>query len=418
MNKKLNHIVMKASVLSILIVLFSTMTFAQEITDNYRGIVVDKQSDEPKYFASISVEGTNIGTVTNSEGSFIIKVPVKLKDPKLVVSYIGYNNAVVPLNNLDKTKVNKIPIVAKSIQISEITTSPKEPESIVRAMFRNISEKYYADPAILEAFYRESVKERRDYQILAEAVVNIYKAPIHAVFGSDQVTIEKGRKKVNAGKIDTLLVKLRGGPRVLMYLDLIKNPSLILNHDYMKFYEYKLEEMAMVNNRAHYVVSFTQKGHVNFPLYNGKFYIDVEKLALKEAKFSMNMVNSIETQRRFIQKKPFGMIFKPLEANYHIRYEEVNNKWMFDYARAEVSFKCDYKRRLFKNRYTITSEMVITDRKFTGIEPFARHERFYASDILSEKINSFLDDDFWGNRNIIDPTTDINEAIEELLEVQ
>ena len=268
---------------------------------------------------------------------------------------------------------------------------------------------------MLEAFYRESVKERWKYQILAEAVVDIYKAPLGAVFGTDQVSIQKGRKKVNHSEFDTLLVILRGGPRVLMFLDMIINPSLILNEEYMLFYEYQLEDIVMVNNRAHYIVSFKQLPHVNFPLYNGKFYVDVQKLALKEAVFSMNMVNDVETQRRFIRKKPIGMIFEPLSADYHIRYENIDGKWLFDYARASVEFKCDYRRRLFKNKYTITSEMVITDRKFENVQSFPRHHRFYSNDILSEEIESFTNGDFWGSNNIIDPGSDIRKAVKQLI---
>ncbi|HKK58211.1 MAG TPA: carboxypeptidase-like regulatory domain-containing protein [Salinivirga sp.] len=416
MKLKNSHKKLRASVMILLLIAASAFqTFAQPATQTFEGKIIDNQTEDPKFYASVAIENTSIGTVTNSEGTFILKVPETLMDANLVISFIGYKNAVVPVKSLKKDKINTIAIESNSIQISEITATPKDPETIVRAMFRNIKEKYYSDPAMLEAFYRESVKERWKYQILAEAVVDIYKAPLGAIFGTDQVSIQKGRKKVNHSEIDTLLVKLRGGPRVLMYLDLIKNPSLILNEEYMKFYEYELEDIVMVNNRAHYIISFKQLPHVNFPLYNGKFYVDVKKLALKEAVFSMNMINDIETQRRFIRKKPIGMIFEPLSANYHIRYENIDGKWLFDYARATVEFKCDYRRRLFKNKYTITSEMVITDRKFTDIQPFPRHHRFYSSDILSEEIDSFTDGDFWGSKNIIDPSSDISKAVKQLI---
>jgi hypothetical protein len=264
-------------------------------------------------------------------------------------------------------------------------------------------------------FYRESIKERKHYQTLAEAVVNIYKAPNQAVFGHDQVNIEKGRKNINHQNIDTLLVKLRGGPRILMYLDLIKNPSMILNDDYIKFYTYEIENIVSIDNKPHYVISFEQLPYVNFPLYSGKFYVDMEKLALREAIFSMNMINSVEVQRRFLRKKPLFMKFEPKYANYHIKYEQINGKYMFDYARATINFICDYKHKLFKNRYTVTSEMVVTNRKFDKVQPFEKHQQFYGNQILSENLNSFSDKAFWGDKNIIDPTKDINKAIEKLI---
>ncbi|PLX25277.1 MAG: hypothetical protein C0599_00910 [Salinivirgaceae bacterium] len=399
--------------LIVLIVVFGQIITAQ--TYEFKGKVIDKETKEQKLFASISISNSNIGTVTNAEGNFLIKVPDDKSNQNLIVSYIGYKNAEIPLSTLKKGVQNIIEIESKNVKLSTIIATPKEPEEIVRAMLSNLDNKYYTDKAMLEAFYRESIKERRHYQTLAEAVVNIYKAPNRAVFGHDQVNIEKGRKNINTKNIDTLLVKLRGGPRVLMYLDLVKNPSMILNDDYIKFYTYKIENIVSIDNKPHYVISFTQQPYVNFPLYSGKFYVDMEKLALREAIFSMNMINSVEVQRRFLRKKPLFMKFEPKYANYHIKYEEIDGKYMFDYARATINFVCDYKHKLFKNRYTITSEMVVTDRKFDNVQPFEKHQQFYSNQILSENLSSFSDEAFWGNKNIIDPTKDINKAIQKLI---
>jgi hypothetical protein len=412
-NNNYIHRTKTLAAITMLIVLSTQLIMAQ--TKEYKGKVVDNITNETKLFASIAISNSNIGTVTNADGTFIIKVPENKINEKLIISYIGYNNSSVPISELKTNSTNIIPIAKKSVELSTITATPKNPEEIVRAVISNLDDKYYTDKAILEAFYRESIKERKHYQTLAEAVVNIYKAHNNSVFGNDQVNIQKGRKSINHKDIDTLLVKLRGGPRILMYLDLIKNPSMILNDDYIKFYDYELQSIVTIDNKPHYVIQFNQKPYVNFPLYNGKFYIDIEKLALREAIFSMNMINDIEVQRRFLRKKPLFMKFKPKYANYHIKYEEKDGKYMFDYARASINFICDYKHKLFKNQYTITSEMVVTDRNFKNVMPFAKHQQFYGNEILSDKLSSFSDQKFWGDKNIIDPTHDINKAIERII---
>ncbi|MFO7864297.1 MAG: hypothetical protein R6U85_09880 [Salinivirgaceae bacterium] len=71
--------------------------------------------------------------------------------------------------------------------------------------------------------------------------------------------------------------------------------------------------------------------------------------------------------------------------------------------------------KIFKRKYTINSEMVVTDRNTQNAQPFPRHDRFYSSDVLSERISDFADTNFWGQNNIIDPNKDINKAIEEIL---
>lgn len=43
---------------------------AEEAALQYRGVVYDKNSNDPLMFATVAVVGTTIATVSNSEGSF------------------------------------------------------------------------------------------------------------------------------------------------------------------------------------------------------------------------------------------------------------------------------------------------------------------------------------------------------------
>jgi hypothetical protein len=58
--------------------------------------------------------------------------------------------------------------------------------------------------------------------------------------------------------------------------------------------------------------------------------------------------------------------------------------------------------------------MVIADRSFKNVKSFARHQQFYGNEVLSDKLDSFLNDDFWEDKNIIDPTQDIRKAIKNI----
>ena len=67
--------------------LSDSITFTQ-----YKGKVADSQNRRELSFASISLLGTNISTVTNSEGEFSIKIPIGKINGELMLSYIGYKN--------------------------------------------------------------------------------------------------------------------------------------------------------------------------------------------------------------------------------------------------------------------------------------------------------------------------------------
>lgn len=78
---------LKATVLFLLcFVVFPAATFAQDI--NIKGVVLDKSLDEPIIGASVVVEGnTGIGTITDIDGNFSLKVPM---NSTISISYIGY----------------------------------------------------------------------------------------------------------------------------------------------------------------------------------------------------------------------------------------------------------------------------------------------------------------------------------------
>src|SRR5690606_38603492 len=108
--------------------------FFQEFTE-YRGIVVDQDNNRPIPSAYLNVNGTNLSTVTNSEGEFSLKVPVNLKDGIVTVSSIGYISFSIPLSifEADGTSIVLADIVEDLSEVSMFTST--DPKVLVRNMF-------------------------------------------------------------------------------------------------------------------------------------------------------------------------------------------------------------------------------------------------------------------------------------------
>ena len=62
-----------------------------------RGMVIGGDDKEPVIGASVFIDGTNKGDVTNIDGQFALKVP---PDTSLVISYIGYKTKKVHVSSL------------------------------------------------------------------------------------------------------------------------------------------------------------------------------------------------------------------------------------------------------------------------------------------------------------------------------
>ena len=89
---------MKRSLYTFILLLLSTALWAQI---DVRGTVVDEQG-EPVIGASVIVEGTTHGTVTDFDGNFLLNAP---QGAKLDISYVGYKSQTVVVRDASPLKV-------------------------------------------------------------------------------------------------------------------------------------------------------------------------------------------------------------------------------------------------------------------------------------------------------------------------
>jgi len=380
---------------------------------SFKGKVIDDETKIPLVFASISVEGTNIATVTNTEGGFQIKIPNEQFNGLLKISYMGYENKSISITDLKPEKNNTIQLTMVSVSLTEVSVFPNNPRLLIEKVMENRLKNYHSDPILMQAFYRETIRKRRSYIGLSEAVVDIYKQP----YGSnknDAVELYKGRKSNSVEKMDTLLFKLQGGPYSTLLLDLIKDPYLILSDDVLDNYDYSYVNITRVDGELNYVIEFKQRSYVTTPLFYGKFYINVDNFAISSAFFSLNTENRAEASSMFIKKKPLGVSVYPTSADYLVKYSKKDGVWFYSYARGEVAFKVNWKRKLFNTSFTTMVEMAVTDWEKAEDKNFKPTDKMKMNIIMSDAANGFADKDFWGELNTIEPEKSIESAIKKI----
>jgi hypothetical protein len=284
----------------------------------------------------------------------------------------------------------------------------------VRRAIGNIGKNYEEIPNLMTAFYRETIRKNRTYVSIAEAVVEIFKAPYANDLRFDNARIYKGRKSADVERMDTVLFKLQGGPVSTLDLDIVKNAEAVLTVEAMKYYNYTLANVIEIDNRPHYVIEFSQKPSVEMPLFMGNLYIEMDSYAVTEAEFGFNLEDKAAAQSIFIRKKPLGMEVTPEVATYRTKYREQNGKWYFAYSRAEVKFKVNWKKKLFNTYYTTMAEIAVTDRTTEEVVKFAGKDRLKFTDVFTEKVAAFEDPNFWGDYNVIEPDQSIESAIRKL----
>lgn len=412
--KTLIHNVLRLGILIIFLSGYGSV-YAQNDNDSFftvTGKLKDAQTNEKIIYATISVPGTGIGTVSNSEGEFTLKVSKASNIDVFEVSHLSY--ATTRFKISESLSAEKIFFLEpQSIMLSAITVIPTDARSVVEMALSKIRKNYPEVPNMMTGFYRETIRQRRDYLSISEAVVDIYKAPYPSM-QSDQVKIYKGRKGTNVKKADTLMVQLQGGPNVSMLLDIVKNTDLSIALDNLDNYQFEFSSIVNIDNKPNWVISFSPNIIKEEPLYFGKLYISQDNIAITRAEFSLDLKDADKASRVFVQKKPMGLIFLPTSTSYLVTYKEQKGKHYLNYVRVDLKFRCDWKKRLFKNYYTVMSEVAITDRHEDNIVKFANQEVFKSNMVFADKVQNFTDPDFWGEYNIIEPEESIESAIKKL----
>jgi hypothetical protein len=376
----------------------------------YQGMVINNITEKPVVFASVAVKGTSVGTLSNIDGQFTIKVDNALQSKALEITHLGYTSQSIAISSLTETG-NVIRLENCNIPLREVVVHGYKPYELFLEMMKRVKDNYSQTPNMMRGFYREAIKKRGTYIYISEAVVDIYKGSYTRDLDVDRVKLWKGRLGSRVKASDTVMVKLQGGPTTPLMMDIMKNPLCIFTSETIDKYEFKLGEMSTMDNKPVYVLEFIQKNKELYPLYSGKLFIHHETLALLAAEFSLNLDNLEEASGMFISSKPARMRFEPINTYYFVQYKEENGKYFFNYARYELSFTCDYRRRLFKSKYGIMAEMAITDRDETNIVKIPPKDRISKTTILADNLSAFTDRDFWGKDNYIEPEKTIEEAL-------
>ncbi|MDR2775361.1 MAG: carboxypeptidase-like regulatory domain-containing protein [Tannerella sp.] len=378
------------------------------------GVVKDIRSKKTVEYVNVSAAGVNVGTITNEDGEFTLKINKDLNVKEIRFSCIGYYNAKISINE-KKQEGQTFFIVPESYQLNEIQVfSWRNPRDLIKAALEKVEDNYVLNPNMLTGFYRETIQKRRKYINISEAVIEIYKGPYNQSADLDRVKILKGRKLISPKVSDTLSVKLQGGPNMTVYMDVVKNPYFLLEPELIQYYTYKMGETTSIDDRLQYAVHFEPQMILPYPLYIGTFYIDRETLSFTRAEFKIDMRDKQKVTNAILIEKPRGLRFTPEEVSYVVTYKLQENKTYLNYIRNEIKFKCDWKRRLFATNYTVCGETVITDREDRNVARIPAREAFSTRQSLSQEVALYQDENFWGMYNIIEPTESLENAVTKL----
>ena len=349
------------------------------------GKLQDNQSGAPIAYGTVGVVGTSIGSITNQDGEFRLRLPDSLRQGRIVVSHVGYVGRAV------------------------------NPIRLLREMLKAKKTNYASVPVYLTTFYREGVRYKQKFRNLTEAVFKIYKPSSLLNHSQDHVKLLKMSRIVDSQERDTLIAKISAGIDACLQLDIVKNlPDFLLPDGKGNVYFYASCDMTVIDNRLVNVISFRQNKGIKEPLYCGELYIDAENNALVQARLEINPAYVRQATDMFIERKTRKWKITAQEVVYTISYRQWNGIYYMNHIRGDLYFKVKLKRQWFSASSLHTwFEMVTCKVDVDNVTRFQRKERMPTRTIFSDTHFKY-DADFWGEFNVIPWEEELGTVIEKL----
>jgi len=105
---------------------------------SFKGKVIDRERKEVLPYTGISILRSHIGTISNIDGNFELKIPESMNQDTIVVSHIGYRQFRQPISEI--TNANCIiSLQPTTIQLKEIQITVIDAQAIVNKITDKIS---------------------------------------------------------------------------------------------------------------------------------------------------------------------------------------------------------------------------------------------------------------------------------------
>jgi len=393
--------------------LLATFTSAQK---RISGQVLDTYTKEPIEGVLVELEGNSvIRIITNSEGIFNIPLTNQSDSFQLRIGGIGFNQTSYNYSQKDVLEDLIYYIEPREIKLKEVNVEGyRDPQQLIERMLsrRKENEDKISKQAL--GFFRERIQKRGKNLSLAEAVISIVKRSNTSDL-NDLVFLNQLRKANNYRSIDSVAVKLQGGPFNILYTDIAKYPEIVFDQNNLEFYKYTYLGTLNYNEQEVLQVAFEPRSSSKSPSFSGILYLNKASFDLVRADLDLDVSNRDRASRIFVKKKPEGMDIWPTQMRYQIDYAPKDNRWLLQYGKIALEFRVNWKSRLFRRTYQIEAEMAITDwledRSKNLIEDKARLK---PNKVLIESIEGFYDPLFWETYTIIEPDSEIEKIIAKI----
>ncbi|RZK55515.1 MAG: carboxypeptidase-like regulatory domain-containing protein, partial [Hymenobacter sp.] len=307
--------------LYLLLALLASPALAQEALV-LRGLVLDAETHQPLPFAQVGIAGNKLGTSTNQEGRFALRVPATYAATELEVALLGYRRYARPLPVLPAPEL-RIELASSPAALGTVAVSSSV-TGIIREAVARIPRNYPTRATRLTGFFRESDDEGagHDYYYLSEGVLLVDKAPYQHPGNDGQIKILEARRvdlrDTLAAAARLLRIEWSAGPFVPHRFDFVHNRAEFIRPSQFKNYQYRLTPQTTFQGRPVYVVAFGPRPGTDRANFAGELYIEEQSYAFLGAAWHRTPSGI---------RREHVLSFEATERAYRVAYQRYAGRW-------------------------------------------------------------------------------------------
>jgi len=320
-----------------------------------KGRVIDNQTSNPIAYVHIYNTDLGIGTTTNLNGEFNLKITDTLSHVQLILSHTSYEVSTI---NIERTCIidTSFFMTPRSILLEEISIHPPNAFDLIKMCVQQRNVNHSIDGYTTTGFQREIIKNQNEYvQLLETDYETRY---INGHFSSSLIDGRFAENKAFRMR-DQLWNDKNGGFYVFGITSLGANnvpfETSVLGIDLKnidelpQYYNLHYKGVIELASGKAFCIQFDPKKGIKKPLIEGTLYIDSDTYALVELDYKIGegYKKYLKTNKSWdgneLSTSPFSKKVKILEQSNRIKYQLFNGKWYFSSNVQDVKFTASVK---------------------------------------------------------------------------
>ena len=96
------------------------------VAQNFHGLILCRDNNQPVAFANIGISSKDIGTVSDSNGKFLVNINAEYKNDSLLITCIGFKALKVKVSDLSAENTNRIYLHESTTELKEVLIKPRK----------------------------------------------------------------------------------------------------------------------------------------------------------------------------------------------------------------------------------------------------------------------------------------------------